>query len=184
MSSGRWWGAALLGLAFAASAAAAPSTPAREEPAEYDLLAQVVVQFTSFTRWPPLRLVRPDSPLVVCLWGEDPMADRLGAATRHPVGGHPVQLKRPDLDELGTCHVLWIAPTDPTSLRALLVRTGGKPILTAAADPSYLPLGVHLVVEPGADGTVMRVNLAELQRSGLEVDPRVLNLAVIERGTR
>ena len=178
--------AALVALALLATGtgAAPPVGPRAAGPAEYEVLSQVLVQFASFTDWPPLRLAGDEVPFVVCLWGEDPMETWLRPWARAPLRRHPVEIRRPTVDELGVCHALWIAPTDPTSLRALLLHTTGRPILTAGATPGYHELGVILEVEPRPGGSVMRVNLPELKKSGLVVDPRVLNLAVTSPGTR
>lgn len=168
------WGlAAVLG---AMPAAAAPgSSP--------DVELQLVERITRFVEWPPLLMPSADAPFVVCLWGEDTVGVRFEAAADHTTfKGRRVEVRRPALEALGGCHLVWVATSLSVDLDRLLLRTSGRPILTIATTPGYAHHGV-LVNLQTEDGTPdMEINLAEVRRSGLVFSARLLRLATLVTG--
>jgi len=147
-----------------------------------DLTAAFLFNFVKFTTWPAD--VLPDTnPIVVCVSGDDRVADSLVQLTRNKsVGGHPLSVRRTNLDQpLSGCHVVYGAALDGTRAQQLIRTASGQAILTVSDSSDFARRGG--VANFFMDGDRMRfaVNPAAADRARLRISSNLLTLATVVR---
>jgi hypothetical protein len=142
------------------------------------LTAALLFNFVKFTTWPP-DLLRNGAPIIVCVGGNDSVADALVQLTQNrTVEGHPLSIRRTRLDRpLTECHVVYGASLDGTSARALVNALADRPILTVSDREDFAERGG--VANFYVDGGRMRfaINPAAADRARLRISSRLLTLA-------
>lgn len=148
------------------------------------LTAAFLFNFVKLTTWPDL--LGDGSPIVVCISGDDSVADALVQLTHNKaVEGHPLSIRRTDLDRpLNACHVVYGASLTGNSARQLVRAVSGLPILTVSDLEDFAERGG--VANFFVDGGRMRfaVNPAAVDRARLRISSRLLTLAKLVRDGR
>lgn len=164
---------------LAGAAAAQPARPDLQAN-EVQVKAAYLYKFAGFVDWPASAFLRPDSPLVIGVAGNDELAGQLEqVAAGRSVGNHPLavrRLRRGD-SPLGL-HVLYVA--DSKLSAELLASARGLPLLTVgdgAEEPNnmirFVVVDQHLRFE---------VALGQVAPSGLKISARLLAAALRVRG--
>ena len=105
------------------------SSFAMDGPLEYEVKAAFLLNFTKFVEWPASAFAAADSPIAICVWGNDPfgkMLDRIVA--EEVIGGRKVVVRR-----------IRQRP-EPRSCQALFVNGAGKDVLSGVG-PRVLTIG-------------------------------------------
>ena len=171
-------GACLL-LAWAVLAPRAASAQHATRPPEHAVKAEFIERFTMFIDWPPLALP-PGSPFVICIAGNGPLRAPLERlVSSRPIKQRPARLLLiDDGTPVDRCHLLYIAPSQPPVLTALLRRTAGRPLLTVGDTAGWGARGViiNLFVDERAY-VRFEINLEGASAAGLKVSAKLLRLA-------
>ena len=129
----------LLVAAAACLSALAPSPARAQTPTvEYAVKATYLYKFAPFVEWPAAAL-NASEPLVICVVGNDAVADLVDEAVKGQApGGHPIRVVHlPAAARDAHCHILYVALRGAAAASALgSVR--GQPVLTVtdgARDP-------------------------------------------------
>ena len=151
------------------------ASPAQDAPLELRVKLALLVNFARYVSWPADKLPAGDSPIELCILGEDAWDDAIAqAATNRQVGAHPLTLTRVrDARALGRCHVAYVE--DPAVAGTVLAATEGRRVLTVYEGDHTQTQGiVRLYVE---DRHIrFEVNLAQAGREKLNVAARLLDL--------
>ncbi|MGH9362840.1 MAG: YfiR family protein [Thermoanaerobaculia bacterium] len=169
------------------AAAAAPPAGRAAEPdptaTEYELKAAFLVRVALFVEWPAKAFEGPGSPLVFAVLGENPFDGLLEKSLAgKTIGGRRVELKHfKKAEEIGGCHVLFVARSEKGRLRHISAALRGKSILAVSDIDDFAR-------KVGVIGFVLRENRVRLQinpsaaaRAGLQVSAKLLQLAEIVR---
>jgi hypothetical protein len=144
---------------------------------EVDLKTEFVYHVIAFSRWPTGSMPGPGQPLRLCIAGEDRQAEALRTLDGARVNGHPVRVTGPD-DAAGTaCHLVYFGASEGTDYGIRLARLCGLPLLTLSSIRGFSDNGGILQFYRAESGIRFRVNLAALRRSGMALDPGLLDLA-------
>lgn len=147
------------------------------------LTAAFLFNFVKFTTWPADGL-RDGSPIVMCVAGNNGVADALDQLTQNKtVEGHALAIRRTDLDRpLTECHVVYGASLNANRAQELVRATSGHPILTVSDMEDFAERGG--VANFYIDGGRMRfaVNPAAADRARLRISSKLLALAKVVRG--
>jgi len=146
---------------------------------ELQVKAAYLYKFAGFVDWPGTVFVRPDSPLVIGVAGNDELAAQLEQVVAgRGVGGHPLAVRRVHRgDPLAGLHVLYAAGLDAA---ALLAGARGLPLLTVN-DTEAAPAMIRFQM---VDGRLrFEVSLGQVGPSGLKVSARLLAAAWRVTGT-
>ena len=152
-----------LGLVGALCLASGAPSGARAEPSlEYAIKAAYLYKLAAFVDWPPTSFQSANSPLHVCVVGDDPFKSALDQTVAgQSIGGRPVQVARYSVAEPGMdCQVAFVAGSAAQSRADALRALKGQPILTVTdqgRDPT----------EQGVVGFVLKDN-----RVRFEIDQR------------
>jgi hypothetical protein len=154
-------------------AGAAAAQPAR---LEVQVKAAYLYKFAGFVDWPGSAFVRPDSPLVIGVAGNDELAAQLEQVIAgRSVGSHPLAVRRLRRgDSPAGLHVLYIG--GPERWPELLASARGLPLLTVGEGAEvpgnmirFLVIDEHLRFE---------VALGQVAPSGLKISARLLAAAM------
>jgi hypothetical protein len=145
------------------------------ETLEYDVKAAFLLNFTRFIEWPAGSLDGPDTPLSICILGDDPF----GAALDHVVQGEVVNGRRVNVVRVKHlpppkgCEVVFVA--QQKDVKALAeVRPG---VLTVGEGEGFLREGgmIAFVIE---DRRVrFEVNRRAAETAGLKLSSQLLTVA-------
>lgn len=175
--------AALSWLLVAFSAWAAPS----DNVPVYEVEAEFIERFTRFIDWPDAAFAAPDAPFAVCTWGGGVLSAQLERSlSRRHIKGRPVRMLRVGaVDQLASCHVLYLALGDPDLVRTVSNHTHGRPILSIGDQPGLAEAGLFINLVVGSDGLVrFEINREVASASKLKVSSKLLRLARLVEGRR
>ncbi|HUF47428.1 MAG TPA: YfiR family protein [Vicinamibacterales bacterium] len=165
--------AALLGCAPMAPALAQEP----ESTSDSALKAAFLFNFAKFTEWPALP---PGQPLVLCVVGDQRIADALAEIVRGKTIGDR-GLHVPDTTDLSpeACHVLFVSRSEARALKGIVDALKTRPILTVSDGKGFAQSGgiVEFVIE--RDQMRFIANPKAATRAGLKLSSRLLGLARI-----
>jgi hypothetical protein len=143
------------------------------------LKAAFLVNFANFTTWPAATLP-VDGPIVVCVIGDEAIAQILEAASDKGVAGHHLAVRRVDAENPDrTCHMLYVSNITTMQAVKLLERLKGSPILLVSDLVEFSSLGGTITLLVEENRLRFAINVDAAQRSGLHLSAKLLSLAKI-----
>jgi hypothetical protein len=177
-SFGRRPRAWLSGLSLALAVAAAASEPSGSE---YQVKAVFLYNFAHFVEWPPRAFAAPSDPIVIGVLGDDPFGPGLDEAVREErVNDRSIVVRRyRTVEEIGECHVLFVAQSAAGNLNGILTALGQRPILTVS-DLENFSRGGGMIRFVTQNGKIrLRINLGAARAAGLTISSKLLRPAEI-----
>lgn len=144
--------------------------------AEYEVKAAYVFNFASFVTWPPAAFASPDSPIVVCVRGGNPIEEPLSRVTRgESVNGRPLEVRRFEhATEAKACHMVFTG----LEARDVAPATSSLPLLTVGEAAEFLESGGMVRLMVSTDRKVgFEINVDATTRAGLSLNARLLKVA-------
>lgn len=137
-------------------------------------VAQTVLGILGYTRW-------PSAPQTVrlCVVGPTEYADELLKGGALP-GDRTVQVRRMRLDDaelLSQCDGVYAGVLDDAAWRQLRSRLEAQPLLSISERQELCLIGCMFCLDVRSSGVGFETNLDSVARSGVRVNPRVLQLA-------
>lgn len=166
--------------AAAIVAASLASGTARTASNEGLIKASFVFNFIKFIDWPDKAFATPDPPVNLCIWGNAPVAEAIGALGAKKAKNRDIDVQRlQNSKNIERCHVLFVAGASPTRLKALLGASHGKNILTISDVQDFAQRGG--VIGLFLSGGKMRfaINRGAAEQSGLRISSQLLKLGKI-----
>lgn len=148
---------------------------------EYQVKAVFLFNFSQFVEWPQESLPTPATPLVIGVLGKDPFGSFLDQTIDgEQVNGHPLTIKRfTKIQDVTTCHILFISDSERNRLADILKTTKGKSILTVSDVNNFAKQGGMIRFLTEDRKTRLRINLEAVKESNLTVSSKLLRLAEI-----
>jgi YfiR/HmsC-like len=144
------------------------------ESPEYTIKAAYLYKFVPFVEWPS----PPGSSFDICIIGDDPFGSAIDRAVDGQTAmGKPIEVTRlDDSDSADQCQILFIAPSEGRSVRAIADKLEGRPILTVADEgDSDTDTVITFVIE---DNRVrFEINDDIAAKDGLTISSKLLSLA-------
>jgi hypothetical protein len=149
---------------------------------EYQLKAVFLLRLAQFTQWPTDVFASADSPLVICVLGENPFGDALDAAVRGETahGRRLVTQRQKTVDQIQSCHMLFVGAAGPRQSKEITAALAGRSVLTVAdgdALASTYEAMIQFVIEENK--IKLRINPKAAAAARLVLDPRLLRAAEI-----
>ena len=142
---------------------------------EYEVKAAFLLNFTKFVEWPATAFPAPDSPLTICIAGDDPFGRAIDQIVEgESVNGHKITIERVHGVQTKTCQVIYASRYEAVTANL------------APAAPAALTVGEGDVFlqQGGMVGFVMverrvrfDINLKAANSSGLRLSSRLLTVA-------
>jgi uncharacterized protein DUF4154 len=155
------------GLALAAGLCAARA----DDSLEYAVKGAYLTKFIPFITWPDGVLPAPNTPVVICVPGDDPFGGKLEqAAAGTRLGEHPVVVKKTPAPD-AACQIVFLGAGTEAALEALR----GKPVVTVTDSG----LKAHGVISFVLVDNHVRFDIddALAAQDGLAVSSKLLSLA-------
>ncbi|MGH7956398.1 MAG: YfiR family protein [Opitutaceae bacterium] len=164
-------------LASTAMAATAQPAPLRE----YQIKAVFLYHFAQFVEWPATAFVNEQSPLIIGVLGDDPFgADLDSAAQGEKVGARALEVRRyRRIEDIGTCHVLFISQSESPRLERVLTTLQGRSILTVGDLERFTFRGGMIRFLTQKNKVRMQINLEAARREDLTISSKLLRPAGI-----
>jgi hypothetical protein len=163
--------AAGLGLLLPLSCAAA------DPPVEYQVKAAFLLNFTKFIDWPAAAFPAPDSPIAICVLGDDPF----GAALDQILAGEVVNGRKVAAQRIKhapppkSCQVLFVAGSEKDV--AKIVPALGPGVLTIGEGESFIRGGGMIAFVIESRRVRFEINRTAAENAGLQLSSRLLNVA-------
>jgi hypothetical protein len=143
--------------------------------------ATFLLNFAQFTDWPKSAFRTNDSPLVIGIIGTDPFGSFLDKKV-HNERAHDRRLeiaRYHSLEEIKTCHILYIGKSEKNRFNSVLDVVKGKPVLTVSdiSGSGVHPIMVRFVTE--RNRVRFRINVEQTKTAGLNISSKVLREAEI-----
>jgi hypothetical protein len=144
------------------------------------LKAAFLLNFARFTEW-PADTVREGSPLVLCVDGDDNVADALTEIVQgRMVAGHALTVRRLQAgDSAHGCHVLYLSHLDLERRQTLIDTLEGNPVLTVSDADGFATSGGIAGLYEDRGKMRFAINTNAAGRAGLRFSSRLLSLSHI-----
>ncbi len=165
------------------AASEAPQTTESEGLPEYFVKAAMLYHFARFTKWPKDAFADSDTPVRICVLGQDPFGSDLDTLVHHQIRKRDiVTIRVRNVRHAKECHLLFIAKSEEKRLQSILKVLAERPILTIADMDRFARLGgiIHLKIHK--ETVRFEINTGFAQRVGLAFNSEMLMLADIISG--
>lgn len=175
----RWLLALLVLVSSVGPISAQPAVP------EYKLKAVFLFRFTDYVTWPSGALA-DNRPFVIGIYGSDPFGSFLDETVRgETVKGHAVEVRRlRSLDEITSCHMLYLSTSAANRESEVLARVRGRPILTVSDIPDFASRGGMIRFLKNGNRIGFRINNGAAKEAGLSISAKLLQMAQIVSTTK
>jgi len=152
---------------------------------EYQVKAVFLFNFAQFVDWPAEAFPAADTPVVICVLGNDPFGPALDQTVRDErLGGRPFQVRRyQSVDEIKTCHILFISRSEGDRPQAILTGLKQRPILTVSDADRFAERGGMIRFVTDRNRIRLQLNLAATEAAHLTISSKLLRVAEIIRRT-
>lgn len=167
-----------LGLACALLA----GSPLRADTPEYQMKAAFLYNFAKLVEWPADAFVAADSPVNVCLLGNNPFGGALDAISGRAVdASRKVAVRRAGkLDDTKGCHIVFVSESEKAGFAKALDALKAAPILTVSDVDGFTQAGGAIALVKADNKVAIRLNIKAAQQARLKLSPQLLRLATTE----
>jgi hypothetical protein len=140
--------------------------------------AEFLMNFARFTEWPEKAFPRKDSPLVIGVVGHCATSQCLEQKVRDQlVRGRKLSMEYfPTVQDLRTCHMLYIGRTEADRVNEVVQALEGKPVLIVS-DIQHRANGVMIRLFEDHRRIRFEVDLAAIRTAGLSLSAKLLRAA-------
>jgi hypothetical protein len=148
---------------------------------EYQVKAVFLFNFAQFVEWPSPALPEAKAPLVIGVLGEDPFGAYLDETVRgETVNNRPLVVRRfRSVNEIDTCHVLFISRSEADRLEQIVASLKGRSILTVGDTDGFAKRGVMIRFMTVDNKIRLRINLERANAANLKISSKLLRPAEV-----
>lgn len=148
---------------------------------EYQVKAVFLFNFTQFVEWPSTAFEKQNAPLVIGILGKDPFGSYLDETIKgEEVNGHPLVVQRfGRVEEVKTCHILFITPSEKDQVNNIFDRLKHQPILTVGDVVNFSKNGGMIRFYTENSKIHIRINLDVVKAADLTISSKLLRMAEI-----
>jgi hypothetical protein len=154
---------------------------AADAPAEYQVKAVFLFNFSHFVDWPPQAFASSTAPFVIGILGEDPFGARMEEVVRgEHINAHPLVVHRfRSVGEIGDCQILFIDRSEGARLEQILAALNHRSTLTVSELDRSSKRGVMIQFVTENDRIRLRINAEAARAAELSISSKLLRLAEI-----
>jgi hypothetical protein len=168
----------LLALCWAGLAGWVPTARAQNA-SEYEVKAAYLYKLGQYVDWPAQSFPAPDSPVTLCVIGEDPFGPLLEKSVAgERFGTHPIAISRMATASRGAgCNIAYFGGSAQQGTAEGLAQLQGAPVLTITdADRKGEGTGIiHFVIK--ANRVRFDIDDQAAAQNGLQISAKLLSLA-------
>lgn len=151
----------------------------QQTPSEYEMKAIYLFNFLRFASWPETIFDKPQSPLVIGIYGKDPFGSLLdNIICKKNIRKHPVEIKRMKyLKDIKSCHLLFISSSERKRLSLILKKVEKSCILTVSDIENFREQGGMIGFIVKKDKLRFEINYDAVNKSEIKLSSKLLSLA-------
>lgn len=148
---------------------------------EYDLKAAFLFNFAQFVEWPAEAFAEASSPFVICILGEDPFGGSLEEIIAHEaIHGRKIVVRRHrNVEEISTCHILYVSASETPKVDHVLAALDGRPILTVGETDLFSTHDGIIQFRIVESRLRLRINVAAARMANLSISSQLLRQSEI-----
>ena len=148
---------------------------------EYQLKAVFLFNFTQFVEWSPSSFISAQASFDIGVLGENPFGSYLeDVVSGEKVNGRPLVVYHyKNLEEIKTCHILFINKAEINNLEDILAGIKGKNILTVSDAPNFLQQQGMVRFITKSNKIHIQINLEAAKEADLTISSKLLRVAEI-----
>jgi hypothetical protein len=147
---------------------------------EYDVKTALTLNLAALTEWPEKTFPKPDSPINLCVIGNNIVQEAFSRISDKKVGNRELIVSDMTRSRrFDRCHILFHGTQDRIRLSQIHDATAGKAILTIDDIEQLITFKSIVNLKKGGDKMELYINLNLAGRAGLKISSRVLKLAHI-----
>jgi hypothetical protein len=152
--------------------------------AEYRVKSLFLFNFATYADWPTNAFATAGAPFAIGLIGDDKFAAELAKTVAgKTVSGRRIVMQPIEKDDdLGKCHILFIAESDQKRLGEILDKIKTLPVLTVGESDQFLERGgvINFVKREGK--VRLEINLDAARQARLAISVRLMGVADAVKG--
>lgn len=180
------FGMGALAIAWIAASLYPPLGWPAAAPTEYQLKAAFLLNFAKFVDWPAQSFKTGQSPINLCVMGDDPFKADLDEMVKgQNIGDRSLSVRRISQPQPGdNCHILFVGLSERDRFERILSALKNHPCLTVGEEYEFAQAGgmINLLIEDKKIRFEVSLDVAE--KAGLKISSRLLKLAKIVRDRR
>ena len=148
---------------------------------EYQVKAVFLFNFAQFVDWPAAAFPEPGTPIVIGILGNDPFEGFLEQTIRgEQIRGRGFEVRRyHSLEEIKTCHILFISRPEGDRPEAILAGLRKSPILTVSDADGFAERGGMIRFVTDRNHIRLQINVDAAQAANLTISSKLLRVADI-----
>jgi YfiR/HmsC-like len=167
----------LLCMAVSLGLIAPVAAPAASQPLEYQVKAGFLLNFTKFIEWPPAAFGAADSPLTICILGDDPFGNTLDQVVAgEVVNGRKLmvqRIKQPPASN--SCQVVFVSKSETEVSKTLSAM--GTGVLTIGEGEDFIREGGMVAFQLENRKVRFGISKTKAENAGLKLSSKLLNVA-------
>jgi hypothetical protein len=146
---------------------------------EYQIKAVFLFNFVQFVEWPPASFPGAGTPLVIGILGGDPFGSYLDETVRgEKVDNRSLEVQRyRQVDEIKTCHVLFISRSEANRLEQILASLKDRSILIVGDSDDFVQRGGMIRLANAQNKIRLIVNVEAAKVAKLTISSKLLRSA-------
>lgn len=155
--------------------ASAQTAPSRE----YQIKAVFLFNFAQFVEWPAAAFAGANSPIVIGVLGENPFGGYLDDTVRdEKINSRPLEVQRYlQVDEIKTCHVLFISASEANRLEPILASLRSRSILIVGDADDFVQRGGMIRLAAAQNKIRLTINPEAAKAANLTISSKLLRSA-------
>jgi hypothetical protein len=152
------------------------------EALEHEIKATYLYNFAKFTDWPITKLPQ-GAPLVICILGDDPFKGSLANLIQgKSIESHPLEVRSlGPLETMSSCGIIFVSAAQTKNFQKIKASLPAHNTLMVGEASDFLENGGQIQFFVEASKVRFEISLAALEKAGLKIDARVLNIAKIRK---
>ncbi len=148
---------------------------------EYQLKAAFLFNFAKFVDWPPSTFSDVQSPINLCILGDDPFGDALDELVHGKIiNAREIAIRRTrKVEELKACHVVFISDSEDRRLPDIFDDLKASSALTVGESPEFAERGGGIQFYMDEGRVRFSINVDAVRRAHVTVSSKLLALARI-----
>lgn len=149
---------------------------------EYEIKAAFLYNFLKFVEWPEEAYTDENSPGTICVLGADPFGEAFDVIEGKTARGRSIRVRRiRGVAGAGECHILFIGSSEASRLKEVFRAAEGEGVLTVGETKDFARSGGAVNFFIKKDKVRFEINVDAVEKAGLKMSSKLLNLAVIVR---
>jgi hypothetical protein len=150
-------------------------------PAEFQVKAAFLFNFTRFIEWPETAFSSSGAPFVIGIIGKDPYGAYLDEIVKgEKIADHPIIIKHfSKISEIQNCQILFISATESLRMKEILSTVSGRSILSVGDTDNFVKSGGIVRLFTEQNRIRLEINNESVKASGLSISSKLLSVARI-----